>query len=177
MTSTLCSFCDSRPTNGTQWCHQCRIDEEQGLCRLCDNPIPYGDWLAKRGFCRTCHGGERTTLDGDVYFLEPAVEVTNEHARLRMVGAADSWLGYQNAIATGHLAGPEPDSDPEPDPEPDCVPIRECLETNGFKQNEWPVTLLPTPERPSSMHDFTLSQHQWSVAALRRNGISIFESY
>ena len=74
--------------------------------------------MAKRGFCRTCHGGERTTLDGDVYFLEPAVEVANEYARLSMVDATDNWLGHQNAIATGHLVGPEPD------PEPDCVPIR-----------------------------------------------------
>ena len=171
MTSTLCSFCDSRPTNGTQWCDRCTMAEEQGLCRLCDNRIPYGDWLAKRGFCRTCHGGERTTLDGDVYFLEPAVEVVNEYARLRMVDATDSWLGHQSAIATGHLAGPEPD------PEPLCVPTREFFETEFFKQIEWPVTLLPIPERPSSMYDLTLSQHQWAVAELRRNGISFLESY
>jgi hypothetical protein len=131
--------------------------EEQGLCRLCDNRIPYGDWLAKRGFCRTCHGGERTTLDGDVYFLEPAVEVANEYARLIMVDATDSVL--------------------EPDPEPTCVGIREFFETEFFKQIEWPVTLLPIPQRPSSMYDLTLSQHQWAVAELGRNGISFFESY
>jgi hypothetical protein len=32
-------------------------------------------------------------------------------------------------------------------------------------------------EKPSSMYDFTLSQHQRAVAELRRNGLSFLESY
>ena len=56
------------------WCPSCSFAEEQGLCRVCDRVVG-GSWVAHQGLCRGCRFGERTTFDGEVYYVLPSGEV------------------------------------------------------------------------------------------------------
>ena len=102
MATAVCIVCRAQEVHGTNWCPSCAFAEEQGLCRVCDRVV-YGPWLADQGLCRGCRFGERTTFDGEVYYVLPSGEIH---------------LGIDNADVRlpQVLVGDEP----EPEPEPSC---------------------------------------------------------
>jgi hypothetical protein len=82
------------------WCSSCSFAGEERLCRVCDRAVG-GSWLAHQGLCRGCRFGERTTFDGEFYYVLPYGEVhrgiDNADVRLPQVLVVD-----------------------EPEPEPPC---------------------------------------------------------